>query len=98
MNSVDPFSFEGWFGKDIDLNLFGAAHVYHGDGVAFENEGLVSTVPATVSVIIGFVVGDYIRRRGKGTPGSNTSDNSTPLIYKTISILFVSAVALLSFY
>jgi predicted acyltransferase len=95
MNPVDPFSFEGWFGKDIDLSLFGAAHVYHGDGVAFENEGLVSTVPATVSVIIGFVVGDYIRRRGKGTPGSNTSDNSTPPIYKTISILFVSAVALL---
>jgi predicted acyltransferase len=48
-----------------------------------------------VSVVIGFVVGDYIRRRGKGTPGSNTSDNSTPPIYKTISILFISAVVLL---
>jgi predicted acyltransferase len=95
MNPADPFSFEGWFGKDIDLNVFGAAHVYHGDGVAFENEGIISTLPAIVTVIIGFVAGDYIRRRGKGTQVTNTNDNITPPIYRTITILFISAVTLL---
>src|SRR4051794_29576051 len=43
MSPSDPYSFEGWFGKAIDLRVFGAAHVYHGDGVAFENEGIVTT-------------------------------------------------------
>ena len=46
-------------------------------------------------MIIGFVAGDYIRRRGKGIAGANTNDNITPPIYRTITILFTSAVALL---
>jgi predicted acyltransferase len=75
MNPADPYSFEGWFGKAIDLNLFGSAHVYQGDGVAFENEGLVSTFPAIVSVIFGFVAGDFIRRRGKEADSLKTETN-----------------------
>ena len=92
MNPFDPFSFEGWFGRSIDLNVFGAAHVYHGDGVAFENEGIVSTFPATVSVIIGFIVGDYIRRRGKT---ATIQPETTDAVYKTLTVLFSSAVAVL---
>ena len=92
MNPSDPFSFEGWFGRSIDLNVFGAAHVYHGDGVAFENEGIVSTFPATVSVIIGFIVGDYIRRRGKT---ATIQPETTDAVYKTLTVLFSSAVAVL---
>ena len=92
MNPSDPFSFEGWFDRSIDLNVFGAAHVYHGDGVAFENEGIVSTFPATVSVIIGFIVGDYIRRRGKT---ATIQPETTDAVYKTLTVLFSSAVAVL---
>ena len=95
MNPADPYSFEGWFGKAVDLNVFGAAHVYHGDGVAFENEGIVSTFPAIVTVIIGFIVGDYIRRRGKETAGLKTDATAVHPIYKTISVLFTTAVGLL---
>jgi predicted acyltransferase len=95
MNPADPYSFEGWFGKAIDLHLFGSAHVYHGDGVAFENEGLVSTLPAIVSVIFGFIVGDYIRRRGKETNILKTDANSVHPIYQTLSVLFTTAVGLL---
>jgi predicted acyltransferase len=95
MNPADPFSFEGWFGKNIDLNVFGAAHIYHGDGVAFENEGIVSTFPAIVSVIFGFIVGDYIRIRGKETSNIKTDGNVVHPIYKTLTILFIAAVALL---
>lgn len=92
INPADPYSFEGWFGKAIDLNVFGAAHVYHGDGVAFENEGIVSTFPAIVSVIIGFLAGDYLRRRGKETSDLKIE---TSVHYQTLSVLFTSAAALL---
>ena len=69
--------------------------MYHGDGVAFENEGLVSTLPAIVSVIFGFIVGDYIRRRGKETNILKTDANSVHPIYQTLSVLFTTAVGLL---
>ncbi|MGZ8557194.1 MAG: acyltransferase family protein [Chitinophagaceae bacterium] len=95
MNPSDPYSFEGWFGKAIDLRVFGAAHVYHGDGVAFENEGIVSTFPAVVSVIIGFIVGDYIRRRGKEAADVKPDATNSHPIYKIISVLFTTAVTLL---
>lgn len=95
MNPADPYSFDGWFGKNIDLNVFGAAHVYHGDGVAFENEGIVSTFPAIVSVIFGFIVGEYILRRGKETISLKTDANGVHPIYKTLSVLFTAAVGLL---
>ena len=95
MNPSDPYSFEGWFGKAIDLRVFGAAHVYHGDGVAFENEGIVSTFPAVVTVIIGFIAGEYIRRRGKETAAIKPDATNVHPIYKTISVLFTAAAALL---
>ena len=84
-NPSDPYSLAGWFGTSIDINLMGAEHIYHGEGVAFDPEGLMSTIPAIVQVIIGFLVGDYIRRKG--------SDS----LYQTLTILFVSAVVLLFF-
>ncbi len=77
------------------MNLFGAAHVYQGDGVAFENEGLVSTFPAIVSVIFGFVAGDYIRRRGKEAGSLQTDTNLVNPIYKTLTVLFIAGGALL---
>ena len=95
INPADPYSFEGWFGKAIDLQVFGIAHVYHGDGVAFENEGIISTFPAVVSVIIGFIVGDYIRCRGKEAADIKLDPTAVHPIYKTITVLFSAAVALL---
>lgn len=94
MNPEDPYSFEGWFGKNIDLQFFGEAHVYHGDGVPFENEGLVSTIPAIVQVIFGFLAGDFIRRRGKEAAGMDQPGGVHP-IYKTLTILFIAAAGLL---
>lgn len=94
MNVSDPFSFEGWFGKQIDLNVFGAAHVYRGDGIPFENEGLVSTLPAVVQVLLGFLVGDYIRRRSIKTPGSDENTQKSDFLL-TLTQLFVAAAIVL---
>jgi len=57
------FSKSGNLGNSIDLAVFGRAHLYHGDA-GFEPEGLLSTLPATVNVILGYLAGLTIRRRG----------------------------------
>ena len=62
---ADPYSINGYFGTAIDKAVFGAEHMYHGEGVAFDPEGLASTIPAIVSVILGYFAGTYIRLKGK---------------------------------
>ncbi len=64
-NPADPFSLEGFWGTAVDRNLLGENHLYHGEGVAFDPEGLVSTIPAIVQVIFGYLVGQYIQQKGK---------------------------------
>jgi predicted acyltransferase len=64
-NSSDPYSLAGWFGTNIDLTILGDRHMYHGEGVAFDPEGLMSTFAAIVQVIFGFLVGNYILQKGK---------------------------------
>jgi len=48
----------------LDRALLGDAHLYHGEGVPFDPEGLLSTLPAVVNAIAGFLAGDFLRRRG----------------------------------
>ncbi len=60
----DPYSLQGNAVLKLDLFLFGPDHLYHGEGVPFDPEGLLSTLPATVNVIIGYLAGQFIRRHG----------------------------------
>ena len=50
-------NFVGW----ADLHLLGAVHLYKTGDVAFDPEGLVSTLPAAATTMAGFFVGEYIR-------------------------------------
>jgi predicted acyltransferase len=61
----DPYSLAGWFGTAIDSNILGELHLYTGEGVPFDPEGLMSTPAAIVQVIFGFLVGQYIQLKGK---------------------------------
>ena len=95
-NPSDPYSMQGWFGTNIDKLILHEPHMYHGEGVAFDPEGIMSTIPAIVEVIFGFLVGDYIRKRGQileATPVEIPS--STNSLYQTLTVLFMAAVALL---
>jgi predicted acyltransferase len=56
---------QGFFGTALDINILGVGHVYRGEGVPFDPEGLVSTIPAIVQVIFGYLTGKYIREKGK---------------------------------
>ena len=60
-----PYSLSGYFGNAIDFNVLGISHIYKGEGVPFDPEGLSSTLPAIVQVIFGFLVGEYIQLKGK---------------------------------
>ncbi|MCC6288606.1 MAG: DUF1624 domain-containing protein [Chitinophagaceae bacterium] len=97
-NPADPYSLNGWFGTAIDKKILGVAHMYKGEGLPFDPEGLMSTLPAIVQVIFGYLVGDYIRNKPKAyIAGNNLSNNITAAasLYPMITGLSVTAVALL---
>jgi len=60
--AADPYSLEGFFGTALDRALFGPAHLYQGEGVAFDPEGLASTVPAIAQVLLGYLAGTAAAR------------------------------------
>jgi len=53
-------------GTYLDKFVMGDAHLYHGEGVAFDPEGILSTLPAIVNVICGYYAGKFIQEKGKG--------------------------------
>ena len=66
-NPADPFSLEGYFGTAVDKAILGESHMYHGEGVAFDPEGITSTIPAIAQVIFGYLAGEYIITKGKNS-------------------------------
>ncbi|HEX4850202.1 MAG TPA: heparan-alpha-glucosaminide N-acetyltransferase domain-containing protein, partial [Puia sp.] len=61
----DPYSLDGYFGTRIDKAILHVPHMYKGEGVAFDPEGIASTLSAIVQVIFGYFVGSYIIQKGK---------------------------------
>jgi predicted acyltransferase len=59
------FTMTGNIGYKIDLWFLGESHLYHGEGVAFDPEGLLGTLPAVGNVVIGFLVGKFLQEKGK---------------------------------
>jgi predicted acyltransferase len=51
-----PYALETNLAREVDLAVFGAAHMYKVGNVPFDPEGLLSTLPAVVSVLAGFEV------------------------------------------
>ena len=68
-NGSDPYSMTGNFGYTIDKLILGENHMYHGEGVAFEPEGLLGTLPSVVNVIGGYMVGRFLQQKGKTYEG-----------------------------
>ena len=66
---ADPLSITGNVGIAFDKWFMGESHMYHGEGFAFDPEGWVSTLPAIVNVLIGFIVGKFIQEKGKTYEG-----------------------------
>lgn len=62
---VDPFSLEHSVVRSVDLAVLGAAHLWKGKGIPFDPEGLLSTLPAVVTVLIGWHSGRVMQRLGE---------------------------------
>lgn len=93
---ADPFSLQGWFGTAIDKAVLGETHMYHGEGVAFDPEGLISTIPAVVQVILGYWAGNFIIRK-KNTPVEEKQEpvQAAGGLYPLLTKLFVAAMLLI---
>ncbi len=64
MGGSDPYSLEGNYARTVDLALIGENHLYKGFGIPFDPEGLLSTIPATATVLLGFMTGGLITGKG----------------------------------
>lgn len=92
---ADPYSITGWFGNKVDQAILHEPHIYHGEKVngkpyAFDPEGIMSTMPAIVNVIFGYLVGDYIQKKTR--PGDAVG---TGRGFEMLTGLFVAGVAML---
>ena len=77
----DVYGMQTNAGYYFDKFILGENHLYHGEGVAFDPEGLLSTLPSIVNVIIGYYAGVFIQKKGKS--------------YETIARLFLAGAILI---
>jgi len=92
----DPYSLPGYFGTDVDKRIMGASHMYKGEGVTFDPEGLTSTIAAIAQVVLGYYTGKYIREKGKNIESTSdkiAANNSSP--YEMLSHLFITGAILI---
>jgi predicted acyltransferase len=57
----DPYALKTNLILVVDQFLLGESHLYGGTGIQFDPEGLLSTIPSVVTVLIGFLVGTMIK-------------------------------------
>ena len=58
----DPYGLETNAALRFDLLLFNEENLYHGYGIPFDPEGLLSCLPAIVNVIFGYLAGMFIQQ------------------------------------
>lgn len=66
---ADPYSIEGNLASKVDSAILGTNHLYKGFGRPFDPEGLLSTMPAICTVIIGFYTAELL---GKDSSNGKT--------------------------
>ncbi len=69
LGGPDPYSLEGTIVSKVDAAILGKNHLYKELGIPFDPEGLLSTLPAVCTVLIGYYTGDLL---GKGSADGKT--------------------------
>ena len=64
LTQFGDYTLEGNAVLKLDLFLFGPEHLWHGEGVAFDPEGVLSTLPAAVNMLAGYLAGRALRAHG----------------------------------
>ncbi|AMR32284.1 hypothetical protein A0256_13075 [Mucilaginibacter sp. PAMC 26640] len=80
----NAYTMLGNAGTKLDILIMGNAHLYHDKGgpIAFDPEGLLSTLPAIVNVIGGYLAGAYVQRKGRN--------------YESVAKLLIAGVLLIA--
>ena len=60
-SGLDPYALKSNLILIVDAYIFGENHLYGSTGIPFDPEGLLSTIPSIVTVLIGFLVGTMIK-------------------------------------
>ncbi len=68
-DASDPLGMTTNVGYYFDKWVLGENHMYHGEGVAFEPEGWLSTLPAIGNVVAGYAAGQFLQQKGKTYEG-----------------------------
>jgi len=55
-----PYDLSSNVVRKVDLLLFGENHLYHGFGIAFDPEGLLSSIPSVATILLGYFSGRII--------------------------------------
>ncbi|MFT3932411.1 MAG: DUF5009 domain-containing protein [Chitinophagaceae bacterium] len=71
-------------GISFDKWLMGEGHMYHGEGIAFDPEGWLSTLPAIGNVVAGYMVGRFVQQKG------NTYEGLTKLLLTGAALVFIA--------
>ena len=89
----DPYDMLTNAGTRLDLWLFGSNHLYHGEGVAFDPEGLLSTIPAIANVTFGYAAGKWLQEKAHPDDpvgqGSNY-EGLTKLLLAGVTLIFLA--------
>jgi predicted acyltransferase len=72
----NPYGLEGNAVRTLDVLLFNSKNLYQGFGIAFEPEGVLSTWPSIVNVLIGYLTGRYLQKQG----------NNTTAVYRLVGV------------
>lgn len=65
LHGFGDYSLRGNAVLKLDLALLGESHIYKGEGVPFDPEGILSTLPAIVNVLAGYAAAMWLQRRGR---------------------------------
>ncbi len=84
VDAENAMSMQDNLGSLIDRWLLGEKHLYHGEGVAFDPEGLLSTMPAIANVVAGYTVGKFIQQKG------DTYEGLTKLLLTGVLLVFAA--------
>ena len=60
-SGLDPYGLKTNLVLVFDKLILGESHLWGGTGIQFDPEGLLSTIPSIVTILIGFLVGTMIK-------------------------------------
>lgn len=81
---ADPYSLQGNAANKLDAILFNVKNLYSGFGIPFDPEGVLSTFPAVINVILGYIAGVFIQKSG------NNKNTIYKLVFSGLGLLVIA--------